>query len=250
MYRRVYFRHKLRKLLTGESFKSAKRHLRRSRRNTDFPLETNQVIQTIDREKFEQIRARYGVDDPGEDWPKYLDLNRWIDINIRRVERLDLDLDPPKRILDLGAGAGYFGYIAQRLGHQVTGLDIDDVPMFGNLTKLLGIKRVIWQIQPFSPLPDLGEKFDLITAFQVCFNRHKHSDIWGIPEWNFFLDDLARHLTTNGQVWLELNREYDGSCYTPQLKEFFERRGAKIEEHRVVFNSIRPAPSATSPVDR
>jgi hypothetical protein len=107
--------------------------------------------------------------------------------------------------------------------------------MFADMTRLLGIKRVIHRVQPFVPLPDLGSRFDLITAFQVCFNNHKQPDLWGIPEWNFFLDDLAKHLTPGGRVWLELNREYNGECYTPELKEFFQQRGARIDHHRVVF---------------
>ena len=65
---------------------------------------------------FEQIRRRYAVTDPGADWPKYLDLDRWIGVNIRRIRQLELDVARPKRILDLGCGAGYFLYIAQLTG--------------------------------------------------------------------------------------------------------------------------------------
>lgn len=249
MYPRVYFRHKLKKLLTGQSFTSARQHLR-SFRATGFPLETDRVIQTIDREEFEQIRRQYAVDNPGDDWPKYLDLDRWIDINIRRVRRLELDLAPPKRILDLGCGAGYFAYIARLLGHNVLGLDVDEVRMFTDITDLLGVQRAIWRIQPFVAMPDLRRKFDLITAFMICFNGHKQAGLWGVAEWEFFLDDLAKHLARSGRVCLELNREYDGTCYTPELKEYFERRGAKIDNHRMVFNSILRAPSSASPVAR
>ena len=238
MYPRVYFRRKLKKLLNGQGLRSAKYHLRRSFHKTPFPLETERVVQTIDAKRFEDIRRRYAVSDPGEDWPKYLDLNRWIEINIRRIRRLELDISPPARILDLGCGAGYFAYTAQLLGHDATGLDIDDVPMFAEATRLLGVPRVIWRIQAFTPLPDLGKKFDLITAFMICFNDHKQPGLWDVPEWEFFLDDLASHLTPGGRVWLELNREYDGTFYTPQLKEFFEQRGAEIDDHRVEFASL------------
>jgi SAM-dependent methyltransferase len=239
MYSRVQFRRKLKKLLTGQAFKSAKQHLNRSRQEDRFPLDVASVVQTIDRERFEEIRRRYAVDNPGEDWPKYLDLEHWIDINIRRVRRLELDLAPRQRILDLGCGAGYFAYLAQLLGHDVTGLDIDDVAMFSDITRLLGVPRVIHQIRPFTPLPDFNEKFDLITAFMVCFNNHKRADLWSVPEWSFFLDDLAKHIAPGGRVWLELNREYDGTCYTPELRELFEQRGARIDNHRVKFTSWR-----------
>src|ERR1700730_19282861 len=246
----VQFRHKIKKLLNGQGLASASRHLRRFSHPARFPLTAEGIIQTIDRAPFERIHRRYAVERPGEDWPKYLDLNRWIDINIRRVREIELDLSRAKRILDLGCGAGYFAYIAQLLGHDVLGLDIDDVPMFAELTQLLGVRRVIWRIHPFVPLPELGEKFDLITAFLICFNNHKQSKLWGVPEWEFFLTDLARHLAPRGRVWLELNREYDGTCYTPELREFFALVGAKIDEHKVVFNSGLRAPASTSTIER
>jgi SAM-dependent methyltransferase len=241
--------HKLKKLVNGETLVSARRHTLRLFRPNRFRLETKRVIETIDPKGFEQIRQRYSVKGPSLDWPKFLNLERWIDINIRRIRDIELDLGRPKRILDLGCGAGYFLYIVQLLGHEGLGLDLDQLPMFGDLTSLLGVRRVIWQIKAFDPLPDLG-KFDLITAFLICFNRHKQANVWGVPEWEFFLDDLAKHLTPRGRVWLELNQEYDGTFYKPELKDFFQKRGAKIDRHKVIFNSGLPSPASTSSVSR
>ena len=240
---------KLKKLVDGRSLASARRHTLRLLRPKRFRLETKRVIETIDPQGFEQIRRRYAVKGPSPDWPKFLDLERWITINIRRIREIELDFARPKRILDLGCGAGYFLYIAQLLGHEGLGLDLNQIPMFGDLMHLLGVRRVIWQIKAFDPLPDLG-KFDLITAFLVCFNRHKQADVWGVPEWECFLNDLAKHLAPRGRVWLELNQEYDGTFYTPELKSFFEKRGAKIDRHKVIFNSGLPSPVSTSPVVR
>ena len=241
--------HKLWKLVNGETLVSARRHALKLFRPNRFHLETKRVIETIDPKGFEQIRQRYSVKGSSLDWPKFLDLERWIDINIRRVREIEIDVMRPKRILDLGCGTGYFLYIAQLLGHEGLGLDLDRLPMFGDLTSLLGVRRVIWQIKAFDPLPDLG-KFDLITAFLICFNRHKQANVWGVPEWEFFLNDLAKHLTPLGRVWLELNQEYDGTFYTRELKQFFQKRGAKIDRHKVIFSSSLPSPVSTSPVVR
>jgi SAM-dependent methyltransferase len=244
----VQFRHKIRKLVDGRSLASARKHTLRALRPNRFPLGTKRVIQTIDPVGFDQIRRRYAVADPGADWPKYLDLERWIGVNIRRVRRLELDLSRPKRILDLGCGAGYFLYIAQLLGHSGVGLDMDRLPMFREITRLLRVRRVVQQIEAFRPLPSFGQKFDLITAFMVCFNAHKMPGLWGSAEWEFFLDDLAKHLKPRGRVWLELNQEYDGTFYTSELKEFFQKRSAKIDEHKIAFNSGLRAPVSTSRV--
>jgi SAM-dependent methyltransferase len=244
----VKFRHKINKLLNGEGLASASRHVRRFVYAPPFPFTTEHVIGTINHTQFDPIYRRYAVEYPSEDWPKYLDLNRWIGVNIRRVRELELDLSRPQRILDLGCGAGYFLYICRLLGHDGTGLDVDDVPMFAELTRLLGVRRVTSRISPFVPLPDLGERFDLITAFMICFNDHKQPGLWGVPEWEFFLDDLAVQLAPHGRVWLELNREYDGTCYTPEVRELFESRGAEIRDHQVIFTSNLLAPSSASPV--
>jgi SAM-dependent methyltransferase len=237
----VQLRHKIRKLVDGQSLASAKKHTLRLLRTNRFPLETQRVIETIDPAGFEQIRRRYAVADPGADWPKYLDLDRWIGVNIRRIRQLELDLAGPKQILDLGCGAGYFLHIAQLLGHSGVGLDMDRLPMFREVTRLLGVRRVVQRIRPFHPLPNFGKKFDVITAFMICFNNHKMPGLWGVPEWEFFLNDLAKYLKPRGRIWLELNQEYDGTFYTPELKEFFEKRGANIEEQKVILGHRAPA---------
>jgi SAM-dependent methyltransferase len=248
IYLQVRFRHKIRKLVDGRSLVSARKHTLRLLRTGRFPLSKKRVIETIDPVAFEQIRTRYTVANPGADWPKYLDLDRWIGINIRRIRQIELDLARPKRILDLGCGAGYFLYIAQLLGHSGVGLDMDRLSMFREVTRLLAVRRVVQRIEAFRPLPDFGQKFDLITAFMICFNNHKMPDLWKVPEWEFFLDDLAKHLTPRGRVWLELNQEYDGTFYTAELKEYFQKRGARIIEQKVIFSSGIRARASASPV--
>lgn len=242
----MQLRHKIRKLVDGKSLASARKHTLRVLRSNRFPLETKRVIETIDPAGFDHIRQRYAVADPGADWPKYLDLDRWIGVNIKRIRQLELDVARPRQILDLGCGAGYFLYIAQLLGHSGVGLDMDRLPMFREVTRLLGVHRVVQRIEAFRPLPNFGQKFDLITAFMICFNDHKMPGLWSVPEWEFFLDDLAKHLKPRGRVWLELNQEYDETFYTPQLKEFFQKRGAKVDEQKVIFNSGLHAPASTS----
>ena len=244
----MQFDHKIKKLLSGQGLASARKHTLRSFRGNRFQFDKKLVIETFDPVASEQILHRYAVNNPTEDWRKYLDLDRWIAINIRRIRDIELDFARRKRILDLGCGAGYFLYIAQLLGHRGFGLDLDRIPMFAEITSLLGVRRVIQRIQAFRPLPDLGGKFDLITAFMICFNNHRHANLWGVAEWNFFLDDIAKHLAPRGRVWLELNRESDGTLCTPELKEFFQKRGARIDEHKIMFTSGLRAPASTSSV--
>jgi SAM-dependent methyltransferase len=244
--------YKLRKVFTGDAIASARRHVKQwVIGRAPLRFDAAKITQTIDREKFREIYDRYAMNDPGDEWPKYLEIESWMEINLKRVRDLGLDLGRRKRVLDIGCGTGYFLYICQYLGHDVLGLDLDEEPGFAEMVDLLGVKRKIWRIEAFEPLPDLGPRFDVIAAHMICFNGHKSDKLWKIPEWEFFLDDLeSRQLKPGGQVCLELNREYDGSLYTPEMKEYFEARGAEIHTQRVLFNPLRPAPAAVAPVAR
>ncbi len=239
--------YKLKKVLTGDAYASARRHVKTmllGRRPLTF--DAARITKTIDRAQFQQIYDRYAMHDPGDEWPKYLEIERWMEINLKRVRDLGLDLGGRKRVLDIGCGTGYFLYICKYLGHDVLGLDLDEEPGFREMVELLGVKRKIWRIEAYQPLPDLGPKFDVITAHMICFNGHKSDKLWKIAEWDYFLDDVTTRLQPNGQVCLELNREYDDSLYTPELKEYFAVRGAEIHTQRVLFNPLLPAPSAAA----
>lgn len=229
--------HKLKKFFDPDILRSARQHLGLMLLSRRFVLALNEetIIAAIDREKFQAIHDRHAVPDPGDTWPKYLDLKRWIRINLRRVHELDLDWGRRREILDIGSGAGYFLYICKWLGHRPLGLDIDEVPMYGEMTRMLGLPRVIWRVNAFEPLPDLGRKFDLITAFMICFNGHKSPALWGPNEWKFFLDDLDTRLKPGGRIRLGFNREDDGSFFSEELRRYFLGRGATIDEHRVTF---------------
>jgi SAM-dependent methyltransferase len=244
--------YKLQKVLSGDAYASARRHVRQwVSGRAPLGFDAAKITSTIDREKFREISERYRMENPGDEWPKYLEIERWMEINLKRVRDLGLDLGGRKRVLDIGCGTGYFLYICQYLGHDVLGMDLDVEPGFREMVDLLGVKRVIWRIEAYEALPDLGPKFDVIAAHMICFNGHKSDKLWKIPEWEFFLDDLAeRHLEQGGQICLELNREYDDSLYTPELKEYFEARGAEIHTQRVLFNPLLPAPVATAPAGR
>jgi len=242
----VTLSYKLQKLLTGEALKSAARHARRGYPRMPLAHEADRIMRTVQAEKFRQIRKRHAVPNPGNAWPKYLDLERWMTINLQRVRDAGLDLSRGKRILDLGCGTGYFLYICQFFGHDVLGLDMDGTPGFAEMMALFALPRLIWEIAPFVPLPDLGGKFDFITAHMICFNGHKSERLWGVSEWDFFLDDLALHLNPRGSIWLELNREHDGNHYTPELRSFFQSRGAEVHTQRVLFHRLRPTPGVST----
>ena len=106
----------------------------------------------IDRKAWEDLRARYPQRPDAPRINRFSDVDHWLKINIERAQDLWLDRSPPLRILDLGCGPGYFLYVCKQLGHEGVGVDIDEQPLFRETTALLGVRRVIFRIEPQTPL--------------------------------------------------------------------------------------------------
>jgi hypothetical protein len=54
------------------------------------------------------------------------------------------------------------------------------------------------------------------------------------------LDDLHTHiLKPPGEIFLGMNPEEDGSFYDSKLKDFFLKRGARIDRSKVWFRGDR-----------
>jgi SAM-dependent methyltransferase len=226
----VKFSHKLAKLAQPITYRRAWRRAER----VIHPLPLDPLFAKIDQARLAQLQARYASSK--EHYAKYADVKRWLRLNIKRAQDLKLHRSSPQSVLDLGCGGGFFLFIAQQLGHSALGVDIDVFPLFTELLELLQVERRVWTIRRREPLPDLGRKFDLITAFSIDFNREsKREWWWGPTEWAFFLDDLRHHLNPGGRIFLGLNPKGDGEYYTPELREFFVSRGASVERENVLF---------------
>src|SRR5438128_3336817 len=179
--------HKISKLSDPTVILSAKRAMQRA----IHPLPVSRFLAEIDSSQLKRIQQIYGV--PGSrDWPKYVEAERFLKLNIRRVQDIGLDRMPPQRILDLGSGAGYFLFVNRVLGHSGLGLDVDNRPLFREMFELFGLQRIIHRIEKFKPLPDTGSEHDWITAFSISFTGAGQPVPWGIPEWDYFLQDLRR----------------------------------------------------------
>jgi SAM-dependent methyltransferase len=186
----------------------------------------------IDRDRFAAIAERYGTTPTGiERREKYLGLDYWLEVNVRRAERLGLHIGPPRRVLDLGCGCGYFLLVCRLAGHEVLGVDrAERRSLFTEMRDLLGVPWAPHAITVGEPLPALG-RFDVVTAHMVTFNGHRAPNLWGPAEWSWLLGELDAP-----RVYLELNREPDGTVYPPGLRAYFESLGAVIDEHRVLID--------------
>ena len=189
----------------------------------------------IDQSKFGDVIARHSSE--GYDSYKYFDKQLWLRSKMMRVVELGLDKSAPSSVLDLGCGAGYFLYCCKYLGHSVHGLDLPDYEFYRDMIALFGISRTGFRIEPRQSLPFLSKRFDVITAHQICFNGHKTENLWGVDEWDFFLNDLEEnHLNPGGMIALEFNEEPSIGFYTKEVRKYFESRSTRIFRGRVIIS--------------
>jgi SAM-dependent methyltransferase len=217
-----------------------RRSWRRMRRRL-FPIPAEALLERIDQPRLRALQEKHGLWLPtaSTGWPdyaKYLDVPKYLPLNIRRVQDLNLQSTPPLDILDIGCGAGYFLFVAQAQGHKGLGLDVAGIPVFDTMVDLFGVRRIIYTIKAFEPLPDLGSKFDLITGFSTSFHgKREHSWCWGAKEWDFFITDLKRHLKREARIFFGLNPIDGDTYYTREILDVFARHGAEVERENVLF---------------
>lgn len=201
------------------------------------------ILKTIDLKAFEPYQKKYHDADPRpHGYSKYLDIEPWMVNKLMVVLDLGLDKCKPMRILDIGTGAGYFPFICQYFGHEVVSLDLDIVPMYNDLCQFLKVDRRTWRVEKYQKLPDVGGKFDLVTAFMIKFNNHYQPDLWSKPEWKFFVDDLrTNQMNPNGRIFLSFNQNLDGSFMDDELRAYFTSLQARIWQHEVDIGGPKPS---------
>lgn len=182
---------------------------------------------------------------------KYADFPMWSLCNIHRAAQLGLHKASGLRILDIGAGPGYFIAAARALGHDCVGIDVAEscfTPLerqvYSEVLTALNCRQHVLPIpvRRFEPLNVGGAPFDLITAFLICFNRDEKGGQWGVPEWRFFVEDALKNVSAGGQLYLGLNPDPKGfgdmKFYDEALLTYFQSVGA-VDGARI---SIRVGP--------
>jgi SAM-dependent methyltransferase len=170
-----------------------------------YRLERRLVGEVIAQIPAAELRALQMRHEGAGSHKKYLRIEERMQRAARQAIRLGLAESQPMRILDLGCGTGYFLAVARQLGHEVMGLDLADSAVFNDVMTLLKIPRIEHAITPFTPMPEFGVKFDLITAHLVRFNWTDRGQGWTYDVWRYFLDDCRSRLAAGGRVRLALN---------------------------------------------
>ena len=203
-------------------------------------IDLNKTLIHIKKLGFKKIKEKYKNFDPPPGYSKYLNIKPWMLDNVWRVYILGLNKSSPKNILDIGTGNGYFPFLCEKYGHKTRAIDIDSNPIFNSLIKMQKIQRVSYAVKANEKIPEFDVKFDLVTGFHTYFNGHRTSKVWTSKEWDFFLKDLKKNLCKpNAEAYFIINKEHDRKdYYTSELKAYFLRNGAEIDENRIYFKNL------------
>jgi len=185
----------------------------------------------IDLIHFGEIREKYMDADPYPGFSKYLELDRYLGTALCHYDLVGLKENKSLSILDIGTGAGYFPFVCVNFGHSVHAIDVPDQNFYREMVDLLGVVRLEHNIQSFESLPPMNRRFDLITAFAVCFNGHATEALWGVNEWHYFLSNLRETVAKpKAELFMKLNCEPNGAFYTDEVREYFESEGAILDK--------------------
>jgi SAM-dependent methyltransferase len=210
-------------------------------RSLSLALLPGRVRANSDLKRIERLRneTEGDLDHNPTSAAKYADYALWIPFNVARIGTLSLQNSAPLRILDIGCGPGYFLATARACGHDVHGVDAPETVLsavekrvYSEMLAALSLSPRVSPllVERFVPMPATHRDLDLITAFWICFNRHRQKDEWGAAEWRFFVDNALSQLRAGGVLHLELNAhpERYGSLqwYDAETLDFFRSAGS------------------------
>jgi SAM-dependent methyltransferase len=196
--------------------------IRRRRYRSAIDRTTRSILETIDvpefRRRFTDNPAYAVHGDKGSS--KYLHLERWLRVAVERYYAFGfLRLPRGSRILDLGCGSGYFLVAGKFLGYDPLGVDLDIDELYNEQIPFFGVCRVLHHVQPGDYLPQLEDRFDLVTGFMTGFNEYFDGRPWGAREWTEFLPELRGCLLKGREAFFQFNRNaLAGGYYTAEAR--------------------------------
>ena len=240
----------------AERLAALQRTLRWNPRRREILRDLRELIATVDVPCLDALRGKYAErmrKAGAASRYKYLDVVFHTLQKLLLARELGLHEGPPRRVLDIGTGGGHLPLVCHFYGHQAVGIDVKDA-FYEGLAACLGATRTVVRVEARTPLPDLGGRFDVITACDIAFNEKREGKTrgvyWSLEDWQFFLNDLVTHqLRTPGTIYLKLNKEargrllgVDRRAYNREVLALAARNGAEVSRWRGTIRFSFAAP--------
>lgn len=173
---------------------------------------------------------------------KYLDFPFWAQSKFAIGARLKLEQYAGENILDIGAGPGHFGVVAQYFGCGYDGLEAQLYKMvatgrhlYDDLARIFRIGRITHTIRPFKRL-ELERRYRLVTVLMGNFCSYPNPPgprkPWGWAEWVFLLENLVNDILTPAyNMYFNISRDY----LPPEVVENLRKFAKTFDERSCVF---------------
>ncbi len=174
---------------------------------------------------------------------KYLDFPYWMRSKFKRAVDLQLQDYAGESILDIGAGPGHFGLVANYFGCDYWGLEMPLQPwsgtrrhVFDDLTEFFHVKRVIQEVRSLQKM-ESERRYRFLTCLMGNFcavaTPEGGTRPWTWGEWLFFLDNLVSDFMLPEHVmYFNINREHMSEEAKQKIHQFAE----SYDEARSLFS--------------
>ena len=165
-------------------------------------LRASDITQGIDTRTLELLPRQYPVAEQIKSAHrlKFCNWHRASQDAVDYVYQIGLDNNHPKRMLDVGCGFGYFVRACILLGHDITGIDLED-EVHGRVWDILQVRPHVRDcvLEYTKMLPVDLKEFDLITMMGFGLPRYMPLNDW--HHYRRPIQDILSRLKPGGRFW-------------------------------------------------
>lgn len=211
-------------------------------------------MQAFNTKKYIADRSAFSIDQKFVDWAEstvfdqytadwcsrypthYYTVERYFPPNPKKfgdqsavINFLKLQDSPPKDILDIGTGAGYFCKLSKQLGHNAEGTEIQsilDEPIV-EVYKHYDITVSELTVRKNQKI-ELTKDYDYITAIRSMFNYLPTHEYFLEKDWLYFKDNLLEYIKPGGAIFLKTNYKFFKNSITPEQQEIVNAFGEPL----------------------
>jgi hypothetical protein len=215
--------------------------------NAERPTELNAALrgffewalETIDADAYAELQIKFIEIARGtaQRNVKFLNLPHFAKSKMKHLCMIGLHQELPRRILDIGCGAGHIHLLGRYFGHEVHGIDkpLPEGHIYNVLCEFFTAKKTDHRVMAMEFLPHFDQRFDVATGILLTLRP------LSAAAWKFFVEDVFSNvLAKDGRLYLDIV----GGARSPEAWEFVSSIAQYTRSNRIaLINSPWPNPS-------